>query len=175
MPFSLKTPFGYACALFIEITGETGTIYVVTSMLCYAIGTIWIIKSFINDITNTLKMLKMDKKSTAFENCLKLKRRFCDIIQNFSNAKQLSWHPQNICPIHHTQIEYIKHFGSQNDRWIQWNCRDGDHSCVFMDCTHHSMFAIIATIWISWVWTNYVIANDFKISTFLFISFNGWL
>lgn len=45
----------------------------------------------------------MDPKSTALQNRLKLKRRFCNIVHDFSDAKQLSmvqmklrWHFGNI-------------------------------------------------------------------------------
>lgn len=96
LPFSLKTPIGYGIALSIEIIAETATIYTVTSLLCLSIGSIWIIKSFVNNITNNLQQLKMDKKSTEFKNHSKLKRHFCEIVQDFSDAKQLSVGTQNI-------------------------------------------------------------------------------
>lgn len=88
LPVDWKTPHGYAIAFVVELCGSFYTTYIVVPYLCLAIGSLSIINAFVKDISNDLSMLNVTKGTD--ENHSKIKERFCDIIQRFSDAKELS-------------------------------------------------------------------------------------
>lgn len=88
LPVDSKTLFGYAFAFCVELSGSFFTSHIVIPYLCLAIATLWVIKSFVKDITNDLPMLNVTKASDA--NYKMVTENFCAIAQRLSDAKQLS-------------------------------------------------------------------------------------
>lgn len=88
MPVDWRTPYGYVIAFMVEVFGSFYATYIVVPYLCLAISSLSIINAFIKDIANDLPMLNVTKASD--KNHKKINERFCDIVQRFSNAKELS-------------------------------------------------------------------------------------
>lgn len=89
IPFDWQNPMGYA----IFVLMQWATVYCMMAFgayptMCLYIGSCWMIKTIVNDISNDLAQLNV-KPSTAKDR-LKKKAFFCDIIRNISEAKQLS-------------------------------------------------------------------------------------
>lgn len=75
-------------AFFIELFGSFYTTYIVVPFLCLAIGSLSVINAFVKDTSNDLSMLNVTKTSDVSDR--KFDQRFCNIIQRFSDAKELS-------------------------------------------------------------------------------------
>ena len=84
----IKTPFGYAIAFCVELSGSFFTTNIVVPYLCLVTGALWLINSFVKDITNDLPTLNVSKASNT--NYKMVTERFCTIAQSLSDAKQLS-------------------------------------------------------------------------------------
>lgn len=89
IPVDSKTPFGYAIAFCVELLGSFFTSYIVIPYLCLAIGSLWVIRSFVKDIANDLPNLDVSKVTAA--STKKVTECFCAIAQGLSEAKQLSY------------------------------------------------------------------------------------
>lgn len=87
LPVNSKTPFGYAIAFCVELLGAIFTCCILISFVCFAIGSLWVIKSCVKDVTNDVPMLNVFEKSEA--NYKKQSERFGVIVQGLSVPKQL--------------------------------------------------------------------------------------
>lgn len=83
-----KTPFGYAIAFLVEVLGSFFTSFIVIPNLNFAIASLWVIRSFVKDIARDLPTLNVSKVSRP--NNKIVFERFCSIVQQLSDAKQLS-------------------------------------------------------------------------------------
>lgn len=88
LPWNLKRPLGYIIALFMEISGEFCAVFVITALLCFLIGSLYLLKTIIIDITNDLPKLHVKKRPN--QNFNNIAKHFKKIVHDFSNAKQLS-------------------------------------------------------------------------------------
>lgn len=57
--------------------------------MCYFVGVMFLLTSMLKDITNDLRILNTDRK-LADRNGIEVKRELCNVIQLFSEVKQLS-------------------------------------------------------------------------------------
>lgn len=87
LPVYSKTPFGYAIGFCVELSGAFFTTYVLISFMCFAIGSLWVIKSCVKDVTADVSMLNVFGRSDA--NYKKLTERFSAIAEGLTYPKQL--------------------------------------------------------------------------------------
>lgn len=89
MPFNWKTPLGYLITLLFEF----GCVYFVDvfiiAVLCFLVGTCFLLKSFIADITAVLHRLNKNEITTV-ANVQKIKKILYNVVQDMANIKQLS-------------------------------------------------------------------------------------
>lgn len=88
MPFNWKTPFGYCITMLIQSTDVYYSGLCGLPIVCFLIGGCYLLKTIVNDITNDLFRLNTVQKSE--KDRINTKILFCNIIQNFSDTKQLS-------------------------------------------------------------------------------------
>lgn len=88
MPFNWKTPFGYSIALIGESLAGLAMIFMGGPSGVYFVGSSTLIIEFVKDITNDMSNLNVPAFNER--NRKKMKKRFYNILQDFSDAKQLS-------------------------------------------------------------------------------------
>lgn len=89
LPFNWKQPFGYAIALMMQCIQAYYSVMAGVVMSCYLIGSCFLLKSFINDITNDVSVLNFEAITSDGKYGLKIKH-FINIVQEFSTVKELS-------------------------------------------------------------------------------------
>lgn len=101
LPFNWRTPLGYLMALILQAASTYVTLLSVSPSIILLVGSCWILILFIHDITNDLSKLsaiKHDQLLSSGKNTNgKIKRRFCKIVRNFSDVKELSVGKRYIC------------------------------------------------------------------------------
>lgn len=88
LPFDWKTPFGYAFAMIGFFAAMYAVFLDMSPNLSFTGGSCWLIVTFVEDITNELSQFSADKLQKI--NHRGLKERFCDVLQQLSDIKQLS-------------------------------------------------------------------------------------
>lgn len=91
-PFDWKTPIGYLVAWVVQGAefAAAGTI----GIPCYNIifGSNWLFIAMVEDITNDIvefnNRVKILKANNEVSDRAKLKKSFCNVIQNYSDVKQ---------------------------------------------------------------------------------------
>lgn len=89
IPFKWAPPFGYLLVWLIDAVSICCVIFVIIPGMALGIGVCWWIAAFINDTLNELDKLSSFCKA-ARKNACEIKVRFCNIIQLYSETKQLS-------------------------------------------------------------------------------------
>lgn len=114
LPFNWKTPHGYLIALFLESIASFTVGSIIVPPICIVIGSCFLVSSFVNDMA--VKMPKLDVKKRPNGKSQEIKKHFCNIIGNISDAKQLSFF-------------YIVHITWYKEtRWIrEWNAINSPH------------------------------------------------
>lgn len=80
MPFDWTTPLGYFITLLIQCILAYYTVLFLTPTLCFLCGSCFLLKSFVDDVTNDLRILN-DKK---------MEKILCNTVQYHSELVQLS-------------------------------------------------------------------------------------
>lgn len=91
MPFEWRTPYGYLIALTIESIVITCIIFSSFPHICFFIGSCLSISSFMDDIQNDLTALMLTKRGLNRNDERVLKQSLCKIVQDVSDAKELSY------------------------------------------------------------------------------------
>lgn len=91
MPFNWKTPIGYIFAFLFASGSAFAVVYSILPTICFAIGGYWLIIDAVKLIINDFelfckKALTIDVKETK-----ELKEHLCDVIEDISDIKQLSF------------------------------------------------------------------------------------
>lgn len=94
LPFNWKTPTAYLIAVSAQSIPIYCTLFCAQSVICFLIGSCWLIDSIVNDIASDLPQLNVGGASNRNENT----KRLCCIVEFFMNAKQLS--VECACEIH---------------------------------------------------------------------------
>lgn len=97
MPFIWKTPLGYLVAFSMQLhTARLAAMFNSTLMILL-IGSCYMWKTFVEDITSNLRPLNVDDKLTWNENhSIKMKNILCNVLEHHSDLKQLSKFLRNI-------------------------------------------------------------------------------
>lgn len=90
MPFDTNTPLGYMLSMVIQVADVYCLAICGYPSICFLLGGCWLWKTIMIDITNDLSHLKGNDSEMPIDDRIEQKSRFCDIIRNVSNAKQLS-------------------------------------------------------------------------------------
>lgn len=88
MPFDWRTPLGYSIALVSESLASYSMVFMGGPSACFFVGSCSLIMGFVKNITNDLSSLSVSAISKKNQK-KKLKLRFYNILQDFSDAKQL--------------------------------------------------------------------------------------
>lgn len=88
MPFDWTTPVGYAIALIGSFTAIYAVLLGVSPILSFFIGSCWLIVTFTKDVTNDLSQFSAAELRKT--NQVGLEMRFCNVIRQLSDTKQLS-------------------------------------------------------------------------------------
>lgn len=88
LPFDWKTPFGYFVAWLSEISGCFATYAVEIPLNSLIFASSWLLITINDDLTQELAAFNDDLKTLNKSDHLELVRRFCDIIQLYSDAKE---------------------------------------------------------------------------------------
>lgn len=95
VPFNWKTLFGYSMVLFDESLHEFCTCVFLSSILCFLVGTCWIVTTIITDIRNEFSLLmneQFNDRESPCEMCSQNELDIYHILQFYEDAKQLSKH-----------------------------------------------------------------------------------
>lgn len=87
MPFDWRTPLGYLIVLALESFVVSSIGFTNMPLICFIVGSCWLINSLVKDIANDLIDFNVSKKN---EVRMKAKENLCHIVQNFADIKQLS-------------------------------------------------------------------------------------
>lgn len=91
LPWNWEQPFGYVLALIIQAISTHCSLYCVTPVIAFMIGSCWLFGAFIEDIIRELDglndQIKSKKKPKNARN--KMNKHFCKIVQLYSDVKQL--------------------------------------------------------------------------------------
>lgn len=93
MPYNWKSPFGYILTLAYEdFMLRSGITYFLSPFICFLIGSCFLVKAFIEDVTNDLSSLNVSRTSTSgFEDRLaRIEISFGNVVHYHSHVKQLS-------------------------------------------------------------------------------------
>lgn len=88
LPFDWQTPCGYLIALGTQFASAFGVLFSATTVLGFLVGSCWIFVKIVDDITTDLKHLNENVSSDRTMRIMKM--RLHDIIEIYSDAKQLS-------------------------------------------------------------------------------------
>lgn len=89
MPFDWHAPLGYSIALLEQAIVAYCACCMTSPVTCFIAGSCWLFVAFVEDITSDLCALNAEIKSTN-ANQMDVKKRFCEIINLYSDVKQLS-------------------------------------------------------------------------------------
>lgn len=89
LPFKSHPPFGYLIIWLIDFVAVFFTFACLAPLMSYAAGSSWAIIAFVTDIMNDVTKINRICKVTR-QNTWEIKVRFCNIIQLYSEVKQLS-------------------------------------------------------------------------------------
>lgn len=89
IPYNWKTPLKYLVTMIAIFLSIIPLISGIISTICILIGSSSLFIAFVNDLTNDLGFLNVGGVSTT-ESHMKMKERFCKIIQNHLDVKELS-------------------------------------------------------------------------------------
>lgn len=89
LPYNWKKPLTYSLTMLFNGMTCVPEILSVVSTGVFLTGSCWFIILFVKDITEDLEFLHVGGVSTN-ESRVKMKERFCNIIQNYLDVKQLS-------------------------------------------------------------------------------------
>lgn len=89
LPFNWQTKFGYLIALIIEAIGASTISLCGVPVICFLVGSCWLLKTIIQDITNDLSQLNETVPSST-EDKNDVEKIFRTFIQNFSKTEELS-------------------------------------------------------------------------------------
>lgn len=81
-------PLGYLICWLLEAISEFCLFFYIVPNLCLLVGTSWLLIAFLKDISNDLLKLYVHRKCHQYR--WELNVRFCQIIQLYSDVKQLS-------------------------------------------------------------------------------------
>lgn len=87
LPFSLKTPLGYAVTFLLESVSTFAVAYSILPALCFAIGNYLLVVAAIEVITNDFRILC---EQVSNGNDKELKKLFSNMIEDIIEIKQLS-------------------------------------------------------------------------------------
>lgn len=86
LPFSWKTPLGYAIAFLLECMSTFAIAYSILPPACFALGSYLLVVAAIKAITKDFQILC---EKIPHGNHQELKKLLCSLIENISNIKQL--------------------------------------------------------------------------------------
>lgn len=89
LPFNWKQPIGYAIALSMQCIEVYYSVMAGVILGSYAIGSCFLLKSFVNDITNDILLFNLEA-AVSDHNYELTAKRFIHFVQEFSNVKELS-------------------------------------------------------------------------------------
>lgn len=90
LPFDWRTPFGYLVAIAFEFVSIFGIFSNAAPSACFAIGaSIWM-NAFLTGIAQNVNDLNAMNYNPKHKNFKEMKKRFSDIIQDFSDVKEFS-------------------------------------------------------------------------------------
>lgn len=88
MPFDWRTPHGYLPAYLSQCVGGASAVLGV-QFLNFVFGSCWLFIFIAEDITKDLAAFNtITKTTTSDENRAEVIKHFCDIVQNYTDAKQ---------------------------------------------------------------------------------------
>lgn len=155
MPFDWKTWLGYLSIFSYQCVVIIILGLVVSPFLCFFIGSCILLKPFAEDISNDLILLNQnEKKSNKMDKNMKVKHILSNVIQKFSNVKQLSF---SILFVYNDfeeiflirmMIKFQIHHWYQSDIWISYHC------FLCLDFAHVVLHFIDHKSWIRWVLNN---------------------
>lgn len=88
-PFDWKTPFGYALAWIAQGAGLASIMITVTLIIGIIFGSCWLFIAIAEDITNDMTAFNRTVETSKYKNYrAEMIERFCDVIQNYTEAKQ---------------------------------------------------------------------------------------
>lgn len=120
LPFDWKTPLGYSAAGFLQFAAGSATFLIAIPNVSFFCSSCWLFIFVADDITNDL--MAFNRVKAKKENLVPKLKRFCEIIQIHSDAKQyatrkpfqLIWKLARMC---------IYSFFLQACSWFQSNLR----------------------------------------------------
>lgn len=86
MPFDWKTPLGYPLAWIFQLAGGCSTFSMAILFVGFMVGSCWLFTFVADDITEDLKAFNSAEATN--ENRVEKLKRFYDIIEIYSDAKQ---------------------------------------------------------------------------------------
>lgn len=89
VPFDWRNPIGYLIVVCILLAGTYATFICVMPIVVFLIGCCWLFIAFVKDISNDLPLLNEFKTCDRQIQQQRIEA-FCNIIELFSDAKQLS-------------------------------------------------------------------------------------
>lgn len=89
VPFNFKTPSGYLVASVAQLTGVMAQASFYLQFLSFAFGSCWLFIFIAKDITTDLTAFNTAVAAkTSDGNSAELTKRFCDVVQIYTDAKQ---------------------------------------------------------------------------------------
>lgn len=97
IPFDWRTPFGYLVAITFEFISFFGVISTVSPSVCFAIGSyMWAKHIFVTEIIQNINNLNEMNINSSKRDIRAMRKLFSDIVQDFSDIKELSALPNRI-------------------------------------------------------------------------------
>lgn len=90
LPFDWHTPSGYLIAFLAQTIESFFTVYSACPILCIVVGSCWLFIAFVRELTSELPTLNAAIKSSDERRHLHVKKQLCEIIELYSDVKQLS-------------------------------------------------------------------------------------
>lgn len=87
-PFEWRTPFGYFVAWLSQCAGTIAGSCANFQFLNLLFGSCWLFMFIAEDITQDVIAFNNMAKTASNENCTELIKRFCDMVQIYSDVKQ---------------------------------------------------------------------------------------
>lgn len=89
MPFDMTTPLGFLVYSLSQMVGTFCIIYSAVPTISFLIGCCWLLKSFAEDMQNSLLVHFHSRKSVK-QNSSELKQCFCKVVRFYLDVKELS-------------------------------------------------------------------------------------
>lgn len=90
LPWNWKTPLGYSLGFFLEGCALLFSTLLSITIICFFVGSSWIIITFVGDITKDLKYLNIDKPNDSNEHHTAAQQPFYNIVKLYADVKELS-------------------------------------------------------------------------------------